>query len=35
MKRDGRTDAQTTDRLWYEIDIPFFPKEKTGYNQEM
>ena len=24
------TDRQTTDRLWYEIYIPFFPKEKKG-----
>ena len=30
------TDAQThgrTDGLWYEINIPFFPKEKSGYNK--
>ena len=25
-----RTDGQTTDRLWYEINIPFFSKEKAG-----
>ena len=28
----GRTDAGT-DRLWYEINIPFFSKEKSGYNK--
>ena len=31
---DGRTDRQTngrtTDRLWYEINIPFFLKKKAG-----
>ena len=27
-----RTDRRTTDRLWYEINIPFFSKEKSGYN---
>ena len=21
---DGRTDERTTDRLWYEVNIPFF-----------
>ena len=26
-----RTDRRTTDRLWYEINIPFFSKEKSGY----
>ena len=29
---DGRTDRRTTDRLWYEINIPIFSKEKSGYN---
>ena len=29
----GRTDARTTDRLWYEINIRFFSKEKGGYNK--
>ena len=33
-KRDGRTDrqtdARTTDRLWYEINIPYFSYEKAG-----
>ena len=31
---DGRTYARTdrrTDRLWHEINIPFFSKEKSGY----
>ena len=31
---DGRTDRQTdgrmTDRLWYEINIPYFSYEKAG-----
>ena len=31
---DGRTDARTdrraTDRLWYEINIPYFSNEKAG-----
>ena len=27
---DGRTDRWTTDRLWHEINIPFFLKEKGG-----
>ena len=35
-RTDGRTDRQTdgrtTDRLWHEINIPFFSKEKSGYN---
>ena len=31
----GRTDRRTTDRLWYEINIPFFSKEKSGYNETM
>ena len=26
----GRTDRRTTDRLWYEINIPFFLKKKAG-----
>ena len=30
---DRRTDRRTTDRLWYEINIPFFSKEKSGYNE--
>ena len=33
-KRDGRTDrrtdGRTTDRLWYEINIPYFSYEKAG-----
>ena len=29
---DRQTDRRTTDRLWYEINIPFFSKEKSGYN---
>ena len=29
----GRTDGRTTDRLWHEINIPFFSKEKSGYNK--
>ena len=29
--RDRRTDGRTTDQLWYEISIPFFSKEKSGY----
>ena len=29
----GRTYRRTTDRLWYEINIPFFSKEKSGYNK--
>ena len=27
---DGQTDARTTDRLWYEINIPYFSYEKAG-----
>ena len=27
---DARTDRRTTDRLWYEINIPFFLKKKAG-----
>ena len=30
---DARTDGRTTDRLWYEINIAFFSKEKSGYNK--
>ena len=26
----GHIDGRTTDRLWYEINIPFFLKKKTG-----
>ena len=26
----GRTDRRTTDRLWYEINIPYFSYEKAG-----
>ena len=26
------TDGRTTDRLWHEINIPFFSREKSGYN---
>ena len=30
---DARTDRRrTTDRLWYEINIPFFLKKKRVYN---
>ena len=29
---DERTHRRTTDRLWYEINIPFFLTEKSGYN---
>ena len=32
---DGHTYAHTdeqTDQLWYEINIPLFSKEKSGYN---
>ena len=27
------TDRRTIDKLWYEINIPFFAKEKIGYNK--
>ena len=30
-----QTDRRTTDRLWYEINIPFFSKEKSGYNNTL
>ena len=26
---------QTMDRLWYEINIPFFYNEKNGYNDKL
>ena len=29
-RTDGRTDRLTTDRLWYEINIPYFSNEKAG-----
>ena len=32
---DARTDRRTTDRLWYKINIPFFSKEKSGYNKRL
>ena len=28
----AQTDGRTTDRHWYEINIPFFSKEQSGYN---
>ena len=31
----AQTDGRTTDRLWYEINIPYFSKEKSGYNYTM
>ena len=31
-RTDGRTDRRTMDQLWYEINIPVFSKEKSGYN---
>ena len=27
-RTDRQTDGRTTDRLWYEINIPFFLKKK-------
>ena len=30
---DGQTDRRTMDKLCYEINIPFFSKEKSGYNK--
>ena len=27
---DRQTDGRTTDRLWYEINIPYFSYEKAG-----
>ena len=29
-KREGRTDRRTTDRFWYEINIPYFSNETEG-----
>ena len=29
-RTDARTDRWTTDRLWYEINIPYFSNEKAG-----
>ena len=29
-RTDGQTHGRTTDRLWYEINIPYFSKEKAG-----
>ena len=29
-RTDGQTHGQTTDRLWYEINIPYFSYEKAG-----
>ena len=32
-RTDGRTDGWTDDGpTWYEINIPLFSKEKSGYN---
>ena len=31
-KRDGWRHGRMMDRLWYEIYIPLFSKEKSGYN---
>ena len=30
MTADRSTDGRTTDRLWYEINIPYFSNEKVG-----
>ena len=30
VRTDVRTDRQTIDRLWYEINIPYFSNEKAG-----
>ena len=30
---DGWTDRLTEDKLWCEINVPFFSKEKSGYNK--
>ena len=27
---DGQTHGRTTDRLWYEMNIPYFSNEKAG-----
>ena len=32
-RTDGHTDRWTTDRLWYEINIPYFLQKKSGYNK--
>ena len=32
---DGRTDRRTTDRLWYEISIPYFSYEKAGITKNV
>ena len=32
---DAHPHGRTTDRLWYEINIPFFSKEKSGYNYKI
>ena len=32
---DARTDRRTTDRLWYEIDIPYFSNEKGGITRNL
>ena len=29
-RKHRRTDGQTTDRLWYEINIPLFLKKRAG-----
>ena len=29
-RTDRQTDARTTDRIWYEINIPYFSYEKAG-----
>ena len=31
----GQADRRTTHRLWYEINIPFFLKKKSGYNYHL
>ena len=30
---DGHTDGWTMDKLWCEINVLFFSKEKSGYNK--
>ena len=32
---DTQPDRQTTDRLGYKIKLPFFSKEKSGYNKDL
>ena len=32
---DRQRDRRTTDRLWYEVNIPFFSKEKSGYKKDL